>query len=200
MLQPRPWFLAAFVLYTVGIKLVPYVLYQFGMSIDPETTTYPWNFSPLYALCLFGAAHFAQTRWSYAVPLVAALLTDLGIGLLTGQLAFAVYPYQPFVYGATVLMITMGLYLRKDRSISALVGVGAGSSLVFFLVSNFGVWLLSGNPRFTPDLAGLMTCYVDALPFLRNGLISMAVFGAVLFSPVALKSGQRDVRPALAAE
>ena len=42
--------------------------------------------------------------------------------------------------------------------------------MIFFIISNFGVWLLSNT--YSGDIAGLITCYVMGLPFLKNSLLS----------------------------
>lgn len=186
MLQPRLSFLMGLLLYTVSVRLLPYILSLFGMSIDPSTTWYPWNFSPLPAICLFGAAHFADRRWSYLVPLGALLLGDLGIWALTGRADWAFYPNQPIVYGCFAFTITLGFFLRRHRSVLAIGGTGLLASTVFFIVTNFGVWALGNGIRYPHNLAGLIDCYVMAIPFFRNSLISMAVFSTVLFSRVAL--------------
>ena len=52
------------------------------------------------------------------------------------------------------------------------------SSIIFFLLSNFGVWLFS--EFYTKDLEGLLQCYVLAIPFFTNTIISTFVFG-ILF-------------------
>jgi hypothetical protein len=186
MLQPRVWFLVGFLVFAVLMRLVPYILFHFGLEIDPETTIYPWNFSPLPALCLFGAAYFTQKRWAFFIPLAAYLLGDLGIWALTGRPDWAFYPGQSFVYGGMALTIVMGLYLRKNRSAWAIGGTGVAAAIMFFVISNFGHWAVGDTGMYTRDLRGLIECYVMALPFFRNSLISMILFSGILFSRLAL--------------
>lgn len=186
MQQVRPRVFAAFVLLSVVVRLVPYVLQQFGMSIDPQTTVYPWNFSPLYAICIFGAAMFADRRLAFALPLAALAIGDLGIGILAGDMAFAFYEEQPMVYLSYALLTATGLLLRENRSWFAVGGAGLLGAVVFFLVSNLGVWAFGQFHTYPPTFAGLMECYAAAIPFFRFTLISMAVFLPVLFSRVAL--------------
>lgn len=186
MQQVRPRVFAAFVLLSVVVRLVPYVLQQFGMSIDPQTTVYPWNFSPLYAICIFGAAMFADRRLAFALPLAALAIGDLGIGILARDMAFAFYEEQPMVYLSYALLTATGLLLRENRSWFAVGGAGLLGAVVFFLVSNLGVWAFGQFHTYPPTFAGLMECYAAAIPFFRFTLISMAVFLPVLFSRVAL--------------
>lgn len=188
MKQPRPLMLAGFLLLCAAFKLVPYVMSRFGLSIDPETTYYPWNFSPILPLCLFGAVYFGERKWSYFIPLAAWFAGDLGIWALTGKGEFAFYGgEQLLVYLSFALVISLGFVLRKRRSYLWVAGTGFAGATLFFLVSNFGVWLFGGELRYPHTLAGLWECYVAAIPFYRNSLISMAVFLPVLFSPLTLR-------------
>ena len=187
MFHPRVWFLIGMVLLAVALRLVPWFLGRFfGMSTDPQTTLYPWNFSPMFAICLFGAAFYQEKRWSYLVPFCAYLLGDLGIGLLSGNMRYALYPNQPFVYGSVALMITLGFYLRNNRTVWTVGGTGLLSAVMFFLITNFGVWALGQGVRYPLTMAGFIDCYTMALPFFRNSLISMTIFLPVLFSRFAL--------------
>ena len=199
MFQPRPWFLVGLLIYTLGFRLLPYSLDYLGLeNIDPATTTWPWNLSPLFALCLYGAAHFSDRKWGYLVPMGAMLIGDLGIWALTGRTELAFYPYQIFVYASMALMISAGLILRRHRSIPAIAGVGLAASVLFFLVTNFGVWLLGEWTPYSRDLAGLMECYAAGIPYFRNTLISMAFFSALLFSPLAVRPCPQQPAPAAA--
>ena len=53
------------------------------------------------------------------------------------------------------------------------------SSLVFFIVTNFGVWVMGWYP---PTLAGLVNCYIMGLPFLRDFTVSTLLYSAVFFT------------------
>jgi len=80
----------------------------------------------------------------------------------------------------------IGFALRRKRSWKRVAGAGLGSSLAFFVLSNFGVWAFGGGAVYPLNFGGLVECYVMAIPYLRNTLISMAVFLPLLFSRVAL--------------
>ena len=191
MFQPRPWFLAAMVLYTISMRLTPYVLSHFGLNIDPETTIYPWNFSPLMAICLYGAAHFKSRHWAFLVPLGSLFISDLGIWALTGRLDWAFYPNQIFVYACFALSIGTGMWLRGKRSVLKVGGTALLAESVFFLVTNFGVWALGTTYAHTPE--GLMVCYVAAIPFFGRSLMSTAMFTSLLFSPLAVVEREASV-------
>ncbi|MGH7201336.1 MAG: DUF6580 family putative transport protein, partial [Planctomycetaceae bacterium] len=108
MSRPRMGFVVALTVYAVAMRLLPYVLNRFGLSIDPATTTYPWNFSPLTALCLFGAACFAHRRWAFALPVIVMTASNLGIWALTGAADFVFVPSLIVVYAAFLLTTALG--------------------------------------------------------------------------------------------
>ncbi|MCV6603914.1 MAG: hypothetical protein OIF34_01315, partial [Porticoccaceae bacterium] len=83
-------------------------------------------------------------------------------------------------YGAVALITTMGFWLRKGRTVAATAGFALGGSVLFFVLTNFGVWLSGAMYPMTPS--GLMACYVAAIPFFHNTLIATALYSALLFS------------------
>ena len=188
MQRVRPRVFAMFVVLCVVVRLFPYVLQQFGMSIAPGTTIYPWNFSPLYAICIFAAATFADRRYALAIPLIALLVGDLGIWILTGNRDLAFYDGQLMVYLSYGLMAATGLMLRgRQKTWMNVTGTGVLGAVVFFLVSNFGVWAFGQFHTYPPTFGGLMTCYAAAIPFFRFTLGSMAIFLPLLFGFAAVR-------------
>ena len=187
MLQPRPAAVALLVLVAVGFRLVPYALNTLGVPIDPANTLYPWNFSPILPLCVFGAACFANRGVAYLAPMAIYLAGDLGIWLVSGRADWAFYPDQPVTYLSVALVVTCGFIARSRKSWQRIAAAGLGSAVLFFIVSNFGTWALGGGVRYPITWAGLVECYVMAIPFFRNTLISMGVFLPLLFSPLALR-------------
>ena len=187
MMQPRRSALATLVIMAIGFRLVPYMLHSFGVPIEPGSTVYLWNISPLLPLCLFGAACYATRTMAYLVPLTVYVAGDLGIWLVTGRAGWAFYGAQPVVYLSVALVVACGFFLRTGRSWPRIVATGLTSAIVFFLVSNFGVWAFGGGLRYPLTMPGLIDCYVQAIPFFRNTCISMALFLPLLFSPVSLR-------------
>jgi len=184
--RPRTSLLLALLLLSVAVRLVPFVLARVGISIDPADTVYPWNFSPLLAASLFGGACLADRRLACLLPIASYLLGDLGIWLLSGQRDWAFYPYQPIVYLSLALVVATGFLVRTRRSMARIAGAGLLSAVAFFLITNLGVWIGGGGARYPLTAAGLVECYVQAIPFFRNSLIGMAVFLPLLFSRVGL--------------
>ena len=87
----------------------------------------------------------------------------------------------------------IGLWLRGHRSIGAILGSSLAGSVLFFIVTNFGVWTFSAV-TYPHTLAGLASCYVAAIPFFRNTVIGDLVYVTSLFG--AFELGLRYI-PAL---
>ena len=132
---------------------------------------HPPNFSPVIAMALFGGALIADRKLALIMPLLALLLSDLILGLHGTML---------YVYGAMALITAMGFLLSKRRSPLRIAGFALGGSVLFFVLTNFGVWLSGAMYPMTPS--GLAACYVAAIPFFHNTLIATALYSAVLFS------------------
>jgi hypothetical protein len=134
---------------------------------------HPANFSPIFAIALFGGTCFADKRLALIIPIVALFLSDLLIGFYSPVVMVS-------VYAGLILTALLGFWLRNHKSVLAVFGAALASGILFFLLSNFGVWLnpVSGYAR---SAAGLVQCYVLALPFLKTTLVSNLVYSAVLF-------------------
>jgi hypothetical protein len=66
------------------------------------------------------------------------------------------------------------------------------SSTSFFVLSNFAVWV--GSNMYPHSVAGLAACYVAAIPFYANDVMSTAVTAGALFGLPALA---RDISATL---
>lgn len=139
---------------------------------------HPPNFAPVAAIGLFAGAMLPR-RSAWLVPFVALLLSDLVIGL-----------YHPMSMLWNYLGFAGCLWLGskvlgQDRGLVRLAGSTLASALVFFALSNFGVWASGYYPMTS---AGLAECYAAAIPFFRNTLSSDVFFVVVLFGGHAVLS------------
>jgi len=183
--------------YAVVVRLTPYLLPLVGVESQQSGAFYPWNFSPLMAICLFGGATFASRSGAIAVPLGALLLSDLAIWPLMGR-DFAFYPNQPVVYASFALGVAVGFAVRNRSALTRVAVGGATAELLFFLTTNFGVWWFArgtvGSP-YTANFDGLLSCYVAGLPFLARSLMSTYMYSGLLFGAWALvchRAAQRE--------
>ena len=180
--KPRWWFLGIVFGYTLLIRLLPYLAHQFGLSLDPNVSTYPWNFSPMFAVCLFTGAMVTNRRAAIVLPLATMLLSDVGIWLITGRLDWAFYPTQFSVYFSLAVCVVLGFALSGRRNALTIAAGGLVGCTFFFIFTNFVQWaMLDTYPKNFP---GLITCYLAAIPFYRNSLLATGLFSVVLFSPL----------------
>lgn len=162
-------------------SLIGMILAAALMRILPH----PWNFTPITAMALFSGAQF-RTRWAaFAVPLMAMLLSDLVLGF---------YPSIFVTYLCFAGIVAIGMTLRQSKSTGRVAATAAGSSILFFAVSNFGVWLFDG--MYPHTAAGLSACFTAALPFYQGTLLGDAfytalLFGALRFAEIRFPSLQR---------
>ncbi|MGD8782029.1 MAG: hypothetical protein PVH88_24085 [Ignavibacteria bacterium] len=131
---------------------------------------HPPNFAPIAAVALFGGSYFVNKKLAFAVPLIAMFISDLIIGL--HNLLFV-------VYAAFVVIVLIGFQLREKRSVLRVGAAAVSSSVIFFIVTNFGVWL--PGSFYPKTVGGLMACYVAAIPFFHNTLLGDLFYSAVLF-------------------
>jgi hypothetical protein len=129
---------------------------------------HPENFTPIAAMALFGGVYFSR-RYAFVIPLVAMVVSDYFIGF---------HNTVPYVYGSFVLTGLIGIWLKNHKNVSWIVGGSLTSSVLFFVVTNFGVWVTGGYPQ---NFGGLVECYVAAIPFFRNTVLGDLLYVGVLF-------------------
>lgn len=159
MLKPRILALVSVIVLAAAARLIPH----------------PPNMTPIAAIALFGGATFADKRLALLVPLAALLLSDLVLGFSNSM---------PFVYLSFAVIVGIGLWLQKRRTAPVILGAVLASSVLFFAVTNFGVWAL--GTMYPKTLAGLGACYVAAIPFFRNEILGDLFFAALLFGGFAM--------------
>ena len=145
---------------------------------------HPPNFSPMAAIGLFGAAHFAKKWQAFFIPLIGIWVSDLVINnyVYSSSSSNFVWFYSGFYwqYISYILIIFAGLFIfNRGISLTKTVGGMISSSGIFFLVSNFGVW--AGGTMYPKNFGGLITCYAAGVPFIHNTIISDVLFTTVLF-------------------
>lgn len=130
------------------------------------------NFTPVLALALFSGVHLKR-EYAVIVPLLLIVLSDLMIGL---------HDTLFFTWGSVVLTSMIGLWVRERKSAGAVFAGSLASSLIFFIITNFGAWLTLYplTPR------GLQACYVAAIPFFRPTLVSTLVYACIFFGAFEL--------------
>lgn len=132
---------------------------------------HPPNFTPLAAMALAGGVYLDR-RFALLVPLMALFLTDAILGF---------HNLMAFVYGSFLAIGLLGFWLRSHKKPAMVFGSALASSVLFFIVTNFGVWAIGGATLYPKTLAGLMECYTLAIPFFRNTLLGDLIYTGALF-------------------
>ena len=173
LFAPGPLALAALIVVAALTRLLPH----------------PPNFSPVEAIALFGGAYFASRAWAVVVPLVGMVLSDIALAMVNGG-SYASYfggAGMWLVYLCIVLSTLLGFGLRGRVSGARVLGFSLAGSVLFFLLSNFGVWLTAWMvPGYPACSAGLLPCYVAAIPFFQWTVLGTLFYSALLFGGFAL--------------
>jgi len=140
-------FIPAFILITLGIaaRFLPH----------------PANFAPIGAIAIFAGLYLPR-KWAIILPLTAMFFSDLFIGFYSLPIMFS-------VYGSLAAMGLVGLWIRKNKKLSTVLGGAILGSVIFYLITNGAVWAF-GN-WYAHSWAGLIQCYYLAIPFFRNSLL-----------------------------
>ncbi|WP_188651052.1 DUF6580 family putative transport protein [Yeosuana aromativorans] len=141
------------------IIISSFILMAFLFRLIPHIP----NVTPITAVALFSGVYFTNKKYAFIIPMAAMFLSDLVLGFSSISL---------FVYAAFILVGYIGIASKKMSIKTILL-----SSISFFVITNFGVWLLA----YPKSLNGLMECYTLAIPFFRNSLIGDFVFSGVLY-------------------
>ena len=144
---------------------------------------HPYNFAPIGAMSLFGAAYFSNKKLAFALPLLAFFISDLFVN----NILYADY-YTSFVlispgfywtYGAMIAIVLAGVLILKKVNLKRVVGGALTASILFFIISNFGVWLTT--PTYSFSLSGLIACYTAAIPFFHMTVLGDLFYCGALF-------------------
>tara|TARA_B100000941_G_scaffold263142_1_gene216341 strand:+ start:126 stop:704 length:579 start_codon:yes stop_codon:yes gene_type:complete len=160
-------FSALVVLLIAGSRLIPHVE----------------NFVPVFAMILFAAVHFKNKFQAIAISVGALWLSDLYInnwGRYADYYNEFILFSSPFNYLAYIIIALLSVQIFKNSiTVKKVLTSSIGIGVVFFVISNFGVWL--GGTMYPMTFEGLVTCYVSAIPFFRSTLTSNMLFSFVLF-------------------
>ena len=149
------------------IKTVVFLLGIF-LRLQSRLIDHPWNFTPIIAVGILCGYYFKNILYGYSMLIISMILGDFVLGF--HNLIF-------FTYGALLFSVVIGKFLNELKFVGIILS-SITSSLAFFVVSNFGVWFLTDY--YSTNLQGLIECYIAAIPFFRNTLVSTLLFVFVL--------------------
>lgn len=131
---------------------------------------HPPNFTPVLSIALFSGAIFQSKGKSFAIPFIGLILSNFILGF---------YSISWIVMGIMVGITALGFRLKFRKSTVQWFSYSIMSSLIFFVLSNFSVWLW-GN-LYPTTFSGFSTCFLMAIPFFKNTLLSTLIYSLALF-------------------
>ncbi len=141
---------------------------------------HPFNFTPIGAMALFGAAYFSNRVWAVALPFAAMWLSDLWLNNVTYNYTEGFqWMGSAWVYGSFFLISGLGFLLLRHVKVGTVLGTSLLASVLFFLITNFAVWY--GSTTYPQNIGGLLLCYEAGIPFFGNTLAGDLFYCAVLF-------------------
>lgn len=131
---------------------------------------HPPNFAPVAAISLFSGFYFR--RYFIFLPILIMLISDIFLGFYDWKL-------MAVVYLSFILISLIGILMRKHKSVLVLIGCSLAGSILFFILTNFAVWAMTG--WYAHNFNGLLNCYIMAIPFFKNTLAGDLFYASVLF-------------------
>lgn len=144
---------------------------------------HPAGITAVGALTMFGGAYFTRRWMTILIPVLATFVSDVVLNntiyLSTFKQFTLFYPGAEWVYGAVIMMSLVNAGIFRRITIANFLLSSIVTAMLFFLVSNFGVW--TSGTLYPMTTAGLINCYVAALPYAIGPLLGNLIYGAVLF-------------------
>jgi hypothetical protein len=164
------WLLCFFIAFAAVTRLLPH----------------PSNVTAVGAMALFGGAYFSNRIVAFLVPLAAMICSDIFLEIF---FRMGISPSEgfhfalPFVYLSFGVSVLIGFWIGNKPTVTKTIAGGLVATTVFFIVTNFAVWL---EGYYGHTLQGLVSCYVAAIPYHRNTLIGDAVYITAMFGTYEL--------------
>jgi len=133
-----------------------------------RTIPHPWNFTPILAAGVFSGYYFKNFILSFFIVVASMFIGDLYLGFHNTMF---------FVYISLSVSVLLGTLIKNFKFKEILIS-GLLSSVIFFIITNFGVWAVSG--MYEKNFSGLLQSYIMAIPFFHNTLISTLIYLTVL--------------------
>ena len=124
--------------------------------------------SPLLVILIAGLMRLVPHLPNFT-PIAAMFISDIFLGF---------HQAMPFVYGSFILTVVIGLWLKNNKSAKNIICASLISSILFFLITNFGVWAGGWYPK---TLSGLLESYIMGIPFFKNTVLGDLCYSGVFF-------------------
>lgn len=136
---------------------------------------HPPNFTAIGAISILGGLYFRKKYLAFVIPFLAMLISDIILG----------YKPEISVYLALLMIIPLGAAIRHKVSHFSIFKTSIFASIVFFLITNFFVWInsspMDGIYYCPPNFIGFVKCYAQAIPFFFSTILGDLFFCFSLF-------------------
>ncbi|GJQ21772.1 MAG: hypothetical protein HBSIN02_21270 [Bacteroidia bacterium] len=139
-------------------------------GVASRLVPHPPNVTAIAAIALVGGISLDR-RMAIAVPVTAMVLSDIILGF---------HGLMVYVYAGFLMTGALGMALRSAPRLPSLIGGSLAGSVLFFIVTNGGVWLTGDGTFYPKTIEGLLACYSAGLPFFRNSLLGDLFYTGVL--------------------
>ena len=112
------------------------------------------NFTPILSISILG--------YLFSKILLLKVLIVLG-SMFFSDLIIGVHDFIIYVYFSLMLLIT----ISNNKNYIYMIFLGP---LIFFIITNFGVWL--NSTYYIKNIDGLIECFYMAIPFFQNTILS----------------------------
>ena len=134
------------------------------------------NFTAVYAIALFSGSVLRDRKIvALLIPIYIMGISDLILNTTI----------NPSVYISLSFIVLFGFYFKKQKNIINIISYSITSSLIFFLITNFFVWInstpMDGIYYCSKDVLGFTKCYIQAIPFFWPTLFSTIIYSLILF-------------------
>jgi hypothetical protein len=148
----------------------------------------PVGFAPQIAIALFAGVAIRNKKFAFLVPLISMLIGDLAFELMyrSGLSEFGgFYEGQLINYILFASITALGFLINASKKSQIVAGCLAAPT-AYFLISNFTVWISGGGFNRPKTMEGLMSAYVDGIPFYQGSMMATLLFSTIFFGTYLL--------------
>lgn len=172
-LPNKSWFLISLLGIGILSRLIPHI---------PNSTA--------TMFCFFMLTQLLRPAATILTVLVMAVISDVLISYFFHYPAFGYWSFFTYTGWISVAVFS---FVKPQLTLRNSLFFIFGCSLVFWIWTNLGVWLLSD--LYAKTWSGLIVCYVAAIPFLQNELFADLVYVAALTIIFAYQTEKNRLLP-----
>lgn len=142
-----------------------------------------WLGAPQLAMAIFAGSVIKNRKIAFVLPVFSMLISDLVMQVLFWKNVTNIpgfYEGQFLNYLLIASLTVIGFFISHRKPVQ-IAGGALGGTLIFFLLSNFGVWAGNGGWQRAKTMSGLLQTYADGLPFLTMQVAGSLIWSVALF-------------------